>query len=156
MNKFNLIKKLLLFSLTFILNCENSPKNVLGPRDLACRLWWLYDKRPTPTFICYNQKKYNTYTVARNGKLRKPLPSDVIDLLTEHGKWEIKGDTLFLQGTFYSKIKNTLDTIYLQHNVFLLDQTGKFNISNCNCDSLIAQFKGGKIDSITTLLNYKE
>ncbi|HOY07024.1 MAG TPA: hypothetical protein PLO67_16570 [Saprospiraceae bacterium] len=154
MPNLSILKFLILFA--FIPSCEYSPKNVLEPRELGCGLWWLYDERPTSGFICFDAKKYRFYTITRTGALRRPFPSDVIDPLTEYGEWEIKNDSLFLQGKSYSEIKNTFDTVYIRSNVFLMDETHKFQITNCNCDNLVAQFKGGVIDSIQTLLNYKE
>jgi len=68
----------------------------------------------------------------------------------------IKDDSLYLQGSVFSNVKKVSDTVYLRPDAFLLDATNKFNIGNCNCDSLIAQFKGGTLDSMKTLLNYKE
>lgn len=147
--------KILLVTVVFILNCKHTSENMLVPTGSSCKLWWLYDERPTPGFICYNAEKYKLYTITRFGKLRKPLASDVIDPLTEHGVWEVKGDSFYLQGNAYSKIKKTSDTVYLRPNVFLIDQTDKFNIDNCDCDRLVALFKGGNIDSVQTILNYK-
>jgi hypothetical protein len=155
MNNYDAVKHLLLLVFMVIQSCNYSSKNVLEPIGSDCRLWWIYDARPTPGFICFNLKKYNSYTITWHGKLRKSFPGDVVDPLTEHGIWEIKEDSLLLQGRAYSKITIISDTVYIRPNVFLLDQTDKFNIENCDCDSLVAQFKGGNIDSIKTLLNYK-
>lgn len=80
---------------------------------------------------------------------------DIVDPLFNEGKWEIKNDSLFLQGQGYSKIKKISDTVYLMPDLFLLDVTDKFDVTGSNCDSLNAQFKGGYVDSAKTILNYR-
>lgn len=140
--------------------CKPPSEDILGLKGFECKLWWIYDegisKGPTPLFLCANEKKYYTYSITRFGKLRKPIPGDVVYPLTEHGEWEIKKDALFLQGKGFSTIKRISDTVFLRPDAFLLDETDKFQIMNCDCDSLDVQFKGGMIDSMKTLLNYKE
>jgi len=143
-----------------IIGCEPPSKDIWALEDSNCSLWWLYDEGisdgPTPLFICFNKKKYYTYSITKHGNLRKPLIGDVVYSLTEHGRWEIKSDSLYLQDKNFSAIIKVSDTVYLRPNSFLIDATDKFNIENCDCDNIIAQFKGGNIDSIKTLLNYKE
>lgn len=140
--------------------CNPPSEDILGLKGFECKLWWIYDegisKGPTPLFLYVNEKKYRTYSITRFGKLRKPINGDVAYPLTEHGEWRIKKNALFLQGKGFSTIKRISDTVFLRPGVFLLDQTDKFHIVNCDCDSLDAQFKGGMIDSMKTLLNYKE
>lgn len=147
-------------SISIAVGCNPPSKDILGLKGFECKLWWIYDEGisdgPTPFFMCVNEKKYCTYSITSFGKLRKPMTGDVVYSLTEHGKWEIKKDSLFLQGTGFSTIKRISDTVFLRPDAFLLDETDKFHIMNCDCDSLIAQFKGGTIDSMKTLLNYKE
>lgn len=145
----------------WMLSCEPSSNHIWGPSNAEYRLWWLFDKNnsrggPTSFFICVNEKKYCTYSITRYGKLRNLPTHDVIYPLVEEGKWEIKNDSLFLQGKGFSKIKKVSDTVYLWPGTYLLDVTDKFDVTGCNCDSLTAQFKGGYVDSIKTILNYKK
>jgi hypothetical protein len=142
-----------------ILGCVQPKKDIFGIEGHECKLWWIYDEGisngPTPLFICINVDKYYTYSISRFGKLRKPKIGDVVYALTEHGNWEVRYDSLILQGKGFSTIKRMSDTIFLRPDAFLLDLTDKFNIENCDCDSLVAQFKGGQVDSIKTIMNYQ-
>ncbi|MDX2282358.1 MAG: hypothetical protein NW218_22395 [Saprospiraceae bacterium] len=164
MHKFQI--KILLITIVFILNCKHTSENILMPTGSSCKLWWLYDEAisdgPTHIFICFNKYKYNCLKIYKSGSLKNTervndqfFSGDVVYPLTDHGKWEVRHDSLILQGENFSAIKRVSDTIFLRPDAFLLDQTEKFNIANCNCDSLVAQFKGGNIDSVRTILNYK-
>jgi hypothetical protein len=146
--------------------CAQPEKDIFGMEYAKCKLWWLYDEAisdgPTPLFICFNKYKYNCLPVYKSGSLKNTEPvndqffsGDVVYPLTNHGTWEVRHDSLILQGEKFSAIKRVSDTIFLRPDAFLLDQTEKFNIANCNCDSLVARFKGGNIDSVQTILNYK-
>lgn len=155
------IHPLALILMSFIIfGCVQPQKDIFGLEGCECKLWWIYDEGisdgPTPLFFCINKGKYYTYSITRFGKLRKPIISDVVYPLTEHGNWQINGDSLFLQDKGFSTMKSISDTIFLRPDAFLLDATIKFDIENCDCDSLVAQFKGGNVDSIQTLLNYRE
>jgi hypothetical protein len=162
--------KLTMFSILtclIILRCIEPEKDILGMAGAECKIWSIHDKsisdRPTHLFICFNKNKYNCVSLYKSGKLKTPKRfndpfwggSDVLYPLIEFGRWEIKHDSLILQGKGFSSIKRIADTIILRPDAYLLDQTNKFNIDNCDCDSLVAQFKGGAIDSIKTVLNYK-
>jgi hypothetical protein len=149
-----------------IFGCAQSEKDIFGVEYAKCKIWWLYDKAisdgPTHLFICFNKGKYNCLPLYKSGilKNRKPINDpffggDVVYPLTNYGTWEVRYDSLILQGENFSTIKRISDTIFLRPDAFLLDQTDKFNIENCDCDSLIAQFKGGQVDSIQTILNYQ-
>ncbi|MBU6341816.1 MAG: hypothetical protein KGS48_10005, partial [Bacteroidetes bacterium] len=48
------------------------------------------------------------------------------------------------------------DTIIIKNGIYLINVTDKYNINNYDSKNLIANFKGGSIDSINTILNYKE
>jgi hypothetical protein len=162
--------KLVIFQLLICIiswKCEHPKQDIFGMAETECKVWWLYDKAlgdgPTHVFICLNKKKYNCLSIYKSGKVqtRKQFKDpfwgghDVIYPLIELGSWEIKYDSLFLQDKGFSPIKKVTDTIFLRPDAFLLDQTDKFHIENCDCDSFVAQFKGGVIDSIKTVLNYK-
>lgn len=164
----NFKQSLLYILISFIIfGCVQSEKDIFGVKHAECKLWWLYDKAisdgPTHLFICFNKDKYNCLPIYKSGSLKNQkrvndpfFGDDVVYPLTNHGKWEIRYDSLFLQGNGFSTVKVVSDTVFLRPDAFLLDQTDKFNIENCDCDSLIAQFKGGAIDSIKTILNYKK
>lgn len=156
------ISRLLLIGIliSIIAGCKSPSEDIFGLNGFECKLWWIYDEGisngSTPLFLCVNEKKYGTYSITRFGSLKKPMIGDVVYPLTEHGTWEIKKDSLFLQGKGFSTIKRISDTVFLRPGAFFLDQTAKFHIINCDCDSLVAQFKGGTIDSMKTLLTYKD
>lgn len=83
----------------------------------------------------------------------KPIDGDVVYAITEFGQWSIMNDSLYLQNKPFSPIKISSDTIYLGPKSLLVDATNKFNINNCDCDSLDAQFKGGRINSFKDVFN---
>ncbi len=144
-----------------IAGCNSSPKDVWRlDNGQGCSLWWLYDQGisdgPTPYVVCFNQQTYRTYSISRYGDLRKRLISDVAYPVIEHGQWSLRHDSLWLQGRSFSTFAVHADTVYLRPDAFLIDVTNKFNIENCDCDHLTAQFKGGAIDSLKTLLHYQE
>jgi len=150
-----------------VFGCEQPEKDIFGVEHANCKIWWLYDKAisdgPTHLFICFNKDKYNCLPLYKSGNLKNRksvndpfFGGDVVYPLTNHGTWEVRYDSLFLQGKNFSTIKRVSDTIFLISDAFLLDQTDNFNIDDCDCDSLVAQFKGGQVDSIQTILNYQK
>ncbi len=146
-----------------VVSCNYTANDTLLLKNSNYRIWWLYDETisdgPTPIFLCFNIEKYQAYSLSRFGTLNKALHGDVIYPLTEGGKWAIKHDSLFLQSNSFSTIISKSDTVFLGSRAYLIDATDIFVVKNCDCDSLLAQFKGGTTDrfkDMKAVLNYKK
>ena len=121
----------------------------------SCKIWLLYDERFMPIVLCFGEDDYQDYKIKNNGRLVKRDSFVYSEQVFRGGKWVIKNKCLVLNG-YQTPIQSLLtDTIKLGRNEFLLNVSNKFYINNCNCQTLDATFKGGKIDSIKTILQYK-
>ena len=147
-------------SLLFFWSCESIEKKhlVYGKN---CKLWLLNDTSIvsngiTPYLLCFDKTEYQCYLVQSNGAVSKRLKSDIVYDIIDGGNWKINGDTMYIKDYSFPSENISEDTIFLNEGAFIFNISHKFNIINCSCNNLIVQFKGGNIDSIKTLLNYKK
>ena len=146
----------LLLSFCMFLSCDNiqtnKRHNICGDN---CKIWLLYDDRFTPIALCFNADEYQDYSIKSSGKLHKRGPFVYSESFLRGGRWEFDRDNLILNGHVVSIQTPSSDTIILGAKKYLINVTDKFKINNCNCQALDATFKGGKIDSMKTLIMYK-
>ena len=143
--------------------CQSQDKKSILYDD-DCSIWLLYDEKIkssfqtgyTPFVLCFNENTYQTYFITGTGLLKKNKASIFDDKFLDGNIWSIYKDSLKI-GNIVVHINNaSKDTISLRADAMLINIKNKFFLKNCTCDSLNAQFKGGSVDSIKTLLNYKE
>lgn len=141
---------------------SHDKKTIIYGND--CNIWILYDEKikssfqtgHTPFVICFNEKSYKTYIITGSGLLKMKKVNVFEDKFLDGNTWSIYKDSLRIGNTIVHINNVSEDTIFLQTNAMLINIKNKFFLKNCTCNSLNAQFKGGNIDSIKTLLNYKE
>jgi hypothetical protein len=151
---------ILLFLIFFLVSCQSTTSKsfVYGTNF---KLWLLFDTTitdsgNTPFILCFDDKKYNCYIYQNTGLLHKRISDDIKYQLIEGGEWKLENDSFYFNNIVINQNNINHDTIQIMKGIYLLNITNKFNSENCDCSNLKSQFKGGSIDSIKTLLNYKE
>lgn len=152
--------RLLQLMFFFFISCQSTDKEsyVYGN---DCKLWLLFDRSisdsgKTPFILCFDKEYFNCYSIKSNGGLSKRLNDDLSYDLIEGGKWKIKNDSMLINNIAVFEGNINQDTIIIKNGIYLINVTDKYNINNYDSKNLIANFKGGSIDSINTILNYKE
>jgi len=142
----------------FLSGCESNGKDhfVYG---LHCKLWLLHDLNITPSgmtpfIICFDKNTFEDYSIKNNGVLKKRNNEVFPNEIFIGGTWKFFDDTLYLKNISIHNKYIIEDTIIVNSKIYLLNVTDKFNIENCNCENLVARFKGGKVDSIKQILNF--
>jgi hypothetical protein len=157
--------KYLLCFLSFIIfiTCNSHDEEALVC-GAECKIWILYDEQirssfqtgHTPFVFCFNNNFYQTYLVTGNGSLKRRKQGHIKNDFLDGNKWSIFNDSLRINNTSIHLTKVSEDTIKIRGDAMLINITSQFYIKNCNCTDLTGQFRGGGIDSIKHILNFKE
>lgn len=136
-----------------ILGCNSDATNHAVYGD-NCKIWLIYDSGLTPFLLCFNNSIYEDYRIKSDGRLEIRANDPWLEQAYRGGAWQIAHDSLYLNNIAIDKRSINKDTIFIRKNSFLIDVTAKFSVENCDCRNLSAIFKGGRIDSLKTLVNY--
>lgn len=147
---------LLLFAIFFCCCTTTSSEKKHNVHGDFCKIWLLYDEKYLPIVLCFDNIEYQDYKIKNNGRLTMRSPFVYSETIFRGGKWAIQDGSLLLNDYITPKQSLLSDTIYIDKDRYLLNITNKFFVKECTCKNLNAIFKGGQIDSIKTILNYRD